>query len=91
MLWKTSWPGQEPAETWPCHGTSTPRKPCRAHLWEGEGAQTAEFSFGLSASGVETVLDSVRVGPELERKGRNGCVSAPRTGLAPSILHVFIF
>lgn len=90
MLWKTSWLGQEPAETRPCLGPAA-----EPPSWEAlqsppvgkEKGQLPDFLLGVRRSDVETVLASLceplSVGPELGRWGRFGQVPPELSWLLP--------
>lgn len=96
MLWKTSWLGQEPAETGPRLSPATEpplQEALRSPPVGKEKGHTSRFSFGVEGQVWRRCLPvSMNLGPELGRKqGRFGHVNAPRTALAPSILNVFVF
>lgn len=62
MLWKTSWPGLEPAETRPCHGPATtppfPKEALHSSL-VGKTGHASRFSLGVRRSYVEVILASL--------------------------------
>lgn len=83
MLWKTSWLGQEPAETRPCLGPATEpplQQSEEPTCGEGEGAHFQVFFWGWKVRcGGCACQVSVGLGPELGRRwGRSGHVSAPQ-------------
>lgn len=62
MLWKTSWLGQEPAETGPHLSPATEpalQEALRSPPVGKEKGHTSGFSFGGGRSAVETVLASL--------------------------------
>lgn len=72
MLWKTSWLGQEPAETRRCVGPAMeppPQEALRIPCVGKEKGHTSRFSFGGGRSGVETVLASLSWGESREDLG----------------------
>lgn len=62
MLWKTSWLGLEPAETWPCYGPATappfPKEALHSSL-VGKTGHASRFSLGVRRSDVELTLVSL--------------------------------
>lgn len=76
MLWKTSWPGLEPAETRPCHSTTIPQEALHSSLM-GKKGHASRFSLGIRPDVEMTFASLCEPRPELGESRKTWAYKCP--------------